>query len=128
MRFVLVFLGLLLNACVSIGPPAPLYVLSFVHPDGGGTDRVELYAATGEFCQSLGVADGKRVTYVYRERVRGKPEVSGTTVEGCYKIVPHDGAEFVAMAFADGDSAAIPLQAFKDGRMPQARRPGARDA
>lgn len=100
-------LSLLLVACASV--TKPLYSLAGPpSPDGGGRDVVNLWAETNEFCTGLH-KDAKRATYHYRERVSGRPELSGTVVEGCYLITPD---QIVLMVFKDGDQGAVPLSRF----------------
>lgn len=118
-RFLLVFAGLLgLHACAHMSTIAPLYTLWF--PEmvrGDGQDRIELYESAVAECGP----GAKRAAYVFRPIVRAKPEMSGKTVEGCYII----RGETVYMIFIDGDSGDLPLQAFKDGRLPTAGARGA---
>jgi hypothetical protein len=102
--------GAVLCSCTTVAVGSGvLYSLSL--PNG---DHVRLYDGSSEFCAPAAeqVADVKRATYVYRQDA--KPPV-----EGCYVIRADDtGTEFVLMIFADNDSATLPLQAFKDGRLP----------
>ncbi len=110
MRIVLaVVLSLVLVACATVAPPKPLYTLvGMPAPDGGGHDVVNLWDETNEFCAGLH-KDAKRASYHYRPRVSGKPELSGTVVEGCYLITPEN---LVLMVFKDGDQAVVPLANF----------------
>jgi hypothetical protein len=101
--------GAVLCSCTAAVGSGVLYALSL--PNG---DAVRLHDGSSEFCAPAAeqVADVKRATYVYRNDA--KP-----LVEGCYVIRADDtGTEFVLMIFADNDSATLPLQAFKDGRLP----------
>lgn len=101
-------LSLFFVACASVAT-RPLYSLAGTPaPDGGGQDVVNLWAETNEFCAGLH-KDAKRASYHYRARVTGRPELSGTVVEGCYLITPD---QIVLMVFKDGDQAAVPLLNF----------------
>lgn len=117
-------LSLLLVACASVAPVKPLYSLAGTPaPDGGGQDVVNLWAQTNEFCTGLH-KDAKRATYHYRARVTGKPELSGTIVEGCYLITPD---QIVLMVFKDGDQAAVPLLNFTQPTAAHRAAPTKRD-
>jgi hypothetical protein len=96
-------MGAFLSSCSTpVVGSGVLYALSL--PNG---DSVRLHDASSDLCAPAG-PEVKRATYVFR------PEAGKPLVEGCYVIRDGD----VLMIFADGDSGMLPLQAFKDGRLP----------
>lgn len=95
-------------AALLVAGDVPLHTLQgHPHPDGGGRDSISLYESAPARCVALR-PDARRATYTYRAQVAARPELSGTTVEGCYVV--ERGA--VLMIFEDGDLMAVPLQAF----------------
>lgn len=94
-------------------PESAAVVLFFIigepHHDGGGRDRIELHDTASAACAAIGALDA---VYKYRERVAGKPELSGTIVKGCWV----ERNRFFYILWDDGDTYRIPRSAMKPGR------------
>jgi hypothetical protein len=119
MKFVLVFVALLLAACSTVAPKPEvsdvLYSVTF--PDeGDGSDSMVLHSTVGACARyNQNGLETRRTTYHYRKVVKKNPQLGGTTIEGCYFI--NEGVVFYA--FDDGDSGMLKLEIFVKPGEPQ---------